>query len=67
LIVVAVGDGPVDLGVAAHTLGTVARLVENSVIFDLHAAVSSAGNNGLYAPQNEIGPDGIGVVSLVGK
>jgi len=38
-LVVAGGDGTVDLEVTEHALDAVALLVERSVIFDLHAAV----------------------------
>lgn len=38
-LVVAGGDGAVDLEVAEHALDAVALLVERSVLFDLHTAV----------------------------
>lgn len=38
-LVVAGGDGPVDLQVTEHALDAIALLVERAVIIDLHAAV----------------------------
>ena len=38
-LIVSGGDGAVDLKVAEHALDAVALLVENSVMFDFHAAV----------------------------
>jgi hypothetical protein len=38
-LVVAGGDGAVDLKVAEHALDAVALLVERPIIFDLYAAV----------------------------
>lgn len=38
-LVVAGGDGPVDLEMAKHAFDAVALFVERPIMFDLHAAV----------------------------
>lgn len=65
-LIVAGGDGTVDLKMAEHSLA-VALLVECPVMFDLHAAVSPAGNDGLDLSFSEIVADRICIVALVGE
>lgn len=66
-LIIARGDGAVDLEVAEHALDAVALLVERPVMLNLHAAVRPARDNGRDIPLRKVGADRIGVVALVGK
>lgn len=62
-LVVACGNGPVDFQASKEPLDLVALLVEFAVVVDLHAAVGTTGDDGLYVPARKVGADGIGVVA----
>ncbi len=66
-LVVAGGDGAVDLEVAEHALDAIALLVERPIILDLHTAVCPTRNDGLDLSFGQIGTDGIGIIAFVGK
>jgi len=66
-MIVAGGDGSVDLEMAEHPLDAVALLVEGAVVLDLHAAVRPPRNDGLDVSLREVGANGIGIVPLVGQ
>ena len=66
-LIVAGGDGPVDLEMAEHPLDAVALLVEGSVVLDLYAAVRPPWNHRLDVSLREVGANGIGIISLVGQ
>ena len=66
-LVIAGGDGTVDLEVAEHALDAVALLVERPVMFDFDAAVRLARNDSLDVPFGKIGADRVGIEALVGE
>lgn len=66
-LVVAGGDGTVDLEVAEHALDAVALLAERPNMFDLHATDWRARNYGLVFPLCKVGTGCVGIVALIGE
>jgi hypothetical protein len=66
-LVVSGCDGAVDFQTTEEALDLVAFLVERPIIFDLRPAIWPSRNDGFDVPVGKIGPDGIGIVSLVGQ
>jgi hypothetical protein len=66
-LVVSCSDGAVDFQAAKEPFDLVALLVERTVVIDPDAAVCASRNDGFDVPVGKIGPDGIGIVSLVGE
>lgn len=66
-LVVAGGDGTVDLEVAEHALDAVALFVERPVMLDLHPAVRSTRDDGFDVSAGKVGADRVGIVALVGE
>ena len=66
-LVVAGGDGAVDLEMAEHALVPIALFVERAIILDLHAAVGSPRNDGLDLSFGKNGTDDIGIIAFLRK
>lgn len=66
-LVVAGGDGAVDLEMTEHALDAVTLLVEGAVVDDRLFAVRAARDDGVDPASAQVLADGIGVISLVAE
>lgn len=66
-LVVAGGDGAVDLEMTEHALDAVALAVEALVPADHRRAIGSRRDDGPDAARLQVGADGVAVVALVGE
>ncbi len=66
-LVVSGGNGAVDFQSAKHPFDWVALFIQRAIIFHLHAAVCSAGNDGFDIAAGKIITNGIRIVALISK
>lgn len=66
-IVIAGGDGAVDLEVTEHALDTVSLLVKHPIMLDLYPAIRPAEDHRIDVPLRKVGTDRIGIIAFVRK
>ena len=66
-MVISGGDGAVDLEMSEDALDAIAFTIEAFVVADCNLPVRLRRNDSLDAATLQIGPDGIGIVSFIGK